>query len=619
MCGITGIYHYNSSETTSRELLKKMTDCLCHRGPDDSGYFVDKTIGLGHRRLSIIDLSTGNQPMYSADKTIALVFNGEIYNYVELKKELETLNHKFVTNSDTEVIIHAYEQWGKDCQTKFNGMWAFALWDSSKEELLLSRDRIGEKPLFYCDINGTLLFASEIKSFFHYGIPKEINREFIGLYLHLGFIPTPNSFYKNIYKLRPGHFIIVRPKSVSEHKYWDMPEIDENNMRSDESGIYEDFSNLLFDSVKIRMRSDVPYGAFLSGGLDSGSIVALMSQISNFPVETFTIGFNEKDYDERKGARLVANKFKTNHNEFVVEPEHFEDALQRILFHYDEPFGDSSAIPTGYISKCARQKVKMVLTGDGGDEVLSGYPTYLWEMFSPKYTKVYPWVRKMMEATMGAASHLLTGHPRYMINRLEDFSKTLGMSFSERLKHKISHGGIEAVDTLLSENKSMIALEDFISMAFKECHYKDAFYKRMYYDFKVLLPDDMLTKVDRISMAYSLETRLPYLDHRLIELMVHVDKNIKIKHAVTKSVLRETVGKQLPLKILKKYKKGFGIPLGKWFTSDIMNEKYFRPLITNNSFGISNDKLSHILLDHQKGIVDHSSLLWMLILLNHKL
>ena len=615
MCGISGIYHYNSSGQVNGELLKKMTDCLFHRGPDDSDYYIDKSIGLGHRRLSIIDLSTGNQPMYSADKSIALVFNGEIYNYVELKKELETLNHQFVTNSDTEVIIHAYEQWGKDCQKKFNGMWAFALWDSSKKELLISRDRIGEKPLFYCDLNGTFLFASEIKSFFHYGIPKEINREFIGLYLHLGFFPTPNSFYKNIYKLKPGHCMTIRPGSVSEHKYWDMPEIDENNMRTDEAGIYEAFSGLLYDSVKIRMRSDVPYGAFLSGGLDSGSIVALMSQISNFPVETFTIGFNEKEYDERKGARLVADKFKTNHHEFIVEPEHFEDALQRILFHYDEPFGDSSAIPTGYISKCARQNVKMVLTGDGGDEVLSGYPTYLWEMFSPNYIKVYPWVRKLMESTIAGAAHFFKGHPRYMINRLKDFSKTLGMSFLERLKYKVSHGGFEDVEALLLETKSMITLEDFVDTVFKDCHYKDAFYKRMYYDFKVLLPDDMLTKVDRISMAYSLETRLPYLDHRLIELMVHVDKKVKIKHAITKSILRKTVGKQLPPQILKRYKKGFGVPLAKWFTSDIINGRHFDSLLSN-SIGISNDKLSQILHDHKKGTIDHSSLLWMLILLN---
>lgn len=617
MCGITGIYHYNNfSGHVHKELLRKMTDCLFHRGPDDSGYYIDKSIGLGHRRLSIIDLSTGNQPMYSVDKTIVLVFNGEIYNYVELKKELETLNHQFVTNSDSEVIIHAYEQWGKDCQKKFNGMWAFALWDASKKELLISRDRIGEKPLFYCDLNGTFLFASEIKSFFHYGIPKEINREFIGLFLHLSFIPTPNSFYKNIYKLIPGRCMIIRPGSVSEYKYWDLPEIDENNMRTDAASIYESFSGLLFDSVKIRMRSDVPYGAFLSGGLDSGSIVAIMSQISNFPVETFTIGFNEKEYDERKGARLVAAKFKTNHHEFIVEPELFEDALQRILFHYDEPFGDSSAIPTGYISKCARQNVKMVLTGDGGDEVLSGYPTYLWEMFSPNYIKVHPCVRKLMESTISAVSHLFNGHPRYMINRLENFSKTLGMSFAERLKSKISHGGIEAVEALLSENKSMISLEDFINTVFKECRYKDAFYKRMYYDFKVLLPDDMLTKVDRISMAFSLETRLPYLDHRLIELMVQVDKTVKIKHAITKNILRKTVGKQLPPKILKRYKKGFGVPLAKWFSSDILNNRHFNSLL-DNSMGISNDKLSKILFEYKNGIVNHSSLLWMLVLLNN--
>lgn len=309
MCGIAGIFHFDSSRSVNELLLKKMTNCLSHRGPDGEGFFIKDSIGLGHRRLTIIDLSTGDQPMFNEDKSIAIIFNGEIYNYVELKDELKKLGCKFFTNSDTEVIIRAYQTWGVDCQNKLNGMWAFALWDERKNQLFISRDRIGEKPLFYSVHDNTFLLGSEIKSILAYGIPKIPNLELTELYLTLGYIPAPYTFYKNISKLRAGHYLIVSPNSVQEKKYWDLPEIDEGNMISDKKTVNETFENLLKDSVKIRMRSDVPFGAFLSGGLDSASIVALMSEISREKVQTFTIGFKEKMFDERKLAALVAEKF----------------------------------------------------------------------------------------------------------------------------------------------------------------------------------------------------------------------------------------------------------------------------------------------------------------------
>ena len=384
MCGITGIYHFNKERSVDKSQLKRMTDIIRHRGPDSDGFYLNGNIGLGHRRLSIIDLSTGDQPMFNNDKSISIIFNGEIYNYIELRQELIQKGHKFRTTSDTEVAIKSYEEWGFDCQNKFNGMWAFALWDERKKHLFLSRDRIGEKPLHYTIYNNSLIFGSEIKSLFAYGIPKRFETELIEIYLVLTYIPAPYTFYKDIKKLLPGHYLLIKNENVEEKKYWDLPEIDEDNMFTNKGKIYDKFDYLLKDSVKIRMRSDVPFGAFLSGGLDSSSIVALMSEISNFPVKTFTIGFDDTNFDESALAQEVAKKFNTEHFRGTVTPDKFEESLERIVFHYDEPFGDSSAIPTGYVSKFAADKVKMVLTGDGGDEVLSGYRGYIGLKFIEK-------------------------------------------------------------------------------------------------------------------------------------------------------------------------------------------------------------------------------------------
>ena len=308
MCGITGVLNFDREGKTGSAVLNKMTDAISYRGPDGFGYYNHANIALGHRRLSIIDLSTGDQPMFSDDKNIILVFNGEIYNYIELREELVKLGYHFKTTSDTEVIITAYQHWGIDCQTKFNGMWAFALWDEKEQQLLLSRDRIGEKPLHYAVHENAIIFGSEIKSILAYGVPGIPNTELIEIYLSLSFIPAPFTFYKNINKLKAGYCLVVSGKEVKEKKYWDLPEIDEDKMLADKQEVYKNFESLFTDSLKIRMRSDAPYGAFLSGGLDSATIVALMSENSSYPVKTFTIGFKEKDFDERYLAKLVADK-----------------------------------------------------------------------------------------------------------------------------------------------------------------------------------------------------------------------------------------------------------------------------------------------------------------------
>ncbi|MEO6302045.1 MAG: asparagine synthase (glutamine-hydrolyzing), partial [Bacteroidia bacterium] len=432
MCGIAGIFNFNSTQIVNRDLLRSMTDVINYRGPDGDGFFIDNCLGLGHRRLSIIDLATGDQPMISDDKSLALILNGEIYNYIELKEELVKKGYRFKTTSDTEVVLKAYEEWGYDCQNKFNGMWAFALWDKTKQVLFLSRDRIGEKPLHYAVHNNSFSFGSEIKSLFKAGVPKMPQLEFLEIYSVFKSIPAPHTFFKDIKKLQPGHYILVDKNGFKEYKYWDMPSIDENNMITDSQLVHEKFTSLFEDSIKIRMRCDVPFGAFLSGGLDSASIVALMNNYSDHPINTFTIGYDESEFDESKLAELVAKKFNTNHYLGIVKSENFDEVVNRIVQHYDEPFGDSSAIPTGYVSKFASEKVKMVLTGDGGDELLSGYPSYQGIKFAERYQRFPKLIQNTLPGVMSGASKVFKGKMRYTLNRYTDLFNTSSKNFNER-------------------------------------------------------------------------------------------------------------------------------------------------------------------------------------------
>lgn len=588
-----------------------MTDTISHRGPDGDGYHIKGPVALGHRRLSIIDLSTGDQPMYSDDGNIVIIFNGEIYNYVELKQELITLGYQFKTTSDTEVIIKSYIQWGTDCQQKLNGMWAFALWDEKKQQLFISRDRLGEKPMFYSVCDNTFVFGSEIKTLLRFGCPPTPRHDLTELYLTLSFIPAPYTFYKNIHRLRAGHFLLVTPKGFAEHQYWDLPAFEEKAMITDKSLVNETFESLLKDAVKIRMRSDVPFGAFLSGGLDSSSIVALMSEISNTPVQTFTIGFKEKMFDERHLAELVAQKFKTNHSEYVIEPDEFDEALNRVMHHFDEPFGDSSAIPTGKVSQIAARKVKMVLTGDGGDEVLSGYTPYQGEKFAARYHAVPKFMRNVAPPVIGAVGNVFKGNVRYKLNRVERVLRSSGMDFKERLMSKMWCTP-EMADSIIGDSKDQIRLSDLLDELFRPYNLRDPFYLTMIYHTKLVLPDDYLVKVDRMSMAYSLETRVPFLDHRLVEFMAGVHKNVKMEGYTRKSVLRNTVGKRLPEALLNQPKKGFGIPLREWFKSRNFEQRLEK--LYTSDVGLNQAAIKKVVKANAAGEEDRGNFLWMLIL-----
>ncbi len=612
MCGITGVLHFDRERGVEANTLKKMNDIISHRGPDGEGFFIKNNVGLGHRRLAIIDLSTGDQPMYSDDRNKVIVFNGEIYNYIELREELVKLGHVFKTSSDTEVIVKAYEEWGVDCQNKLNGMWAFALWDDTKQELFISRDRIGEKSLNYAVFDNSVIFSSEIKSLLEYGIPKIPDSQLVELYFTLGFIPSPYTFYKGISKLKAGHYLLVKDGNIIEKSYWELPDISESDLITDEKYVLEEFERLFVDSVKIRMRSDVPFGAFLSGGLDSASIVAEMSKISNKPVETFTIGFSQKDFDERSLAKQVAEKFKTNHHEYQVEPDQFEDSLRQILFHYDEPFADPAAIPTGFVSECAAKHVKMVLTGDGGDEVLSGYRAFRGEKFAHKYQQFPKFIQNGLPVMLSGVSSMFKGKKRYRLNRYHQTLKYAKGSFDQRLISKYDMNGPYSPKDFITSDA--IKVEDFVSDTMKGSRFKDPFYQFMYWQYITSLPDRMLLKVDRMSMAHSLETRIPFLDHRLVELMYRVHKDIKLPGYTTKSVLRKTVATQLPESLLTASKKGFNVPLREWFKDksfDVVLDE-----ITKKDFGLNNKLIKKVIEDNKNGTYDYGHFIWKMIIYN---
>jgi asparagine synthase (glutamine-hydrolysing) len=616
MCGIAGYMNFHKGTTVDPVLLKQMTDCISYRGPDAEGFYLKDMVALGHRRLSIIDITTGSQPMLSDDGNLALVFNGEIYNYIELREELVAEGYSFKTNSDTEVLIKAYEAWGYECQNKFNGMWAFALWDETKQELFLSRDRIGEKPLNYCVHNDSFIFGSEIKSILQFGVPKEIRPELIELYLALTNIPAPDTFYKNIYKLMPGHYIIVKDGGITEKSYWQFPQVEEKDMIMDKELVYAKFEKLLSDAVRIRMRSDVPFGAFLSGGLDSSSIVSLMSKHSAFSVKTFTIGFDNKDFDESELAREVSEKFKTEHHRQTVLPGAFHEIIDKIAFHYDEPFGDSSAIPTDVVSRYASQKVKMVLTGDGGDEALSGYNSYKGVKISSAINRYLPPLfKKMLIGFIHLVSRIVKGSMRYKLNKVVNVLKTSELPFYIRLAEKSAFTSLGDIKQLTRHVEGVIPVEAYFERILKDCSFRDDFYKLMYVHYMHNLPNDYLVKVDRMSMANSIETRVPFLDHRLIEFMAGVHKDVKMKGWELKSVLRNSVGRELPGSVLNAPKRGFGIPLREWF-----KEKSFGKVLDENLQEVNQildkDIITKIITENNSGKKDNGNFIWALLQLN---
>lgn len=585
MCGVNG---FNFED---KGLIRAMNKAIAHRGPDDSGIYTDKGISLGNRRLSIIDLSKrGKQPMQN--KNLHIVYNGEIYNFKEIRTKLEKKGHRFKSNTDTEVVLHAYEQYGKRCVGLFNGMFAFAIWDSKKKELFLARDRIGIKPLYYY-FKDKLIFSSEIKAILKHNIKKEVNKNALNDFLAFKYIPGPETILKNIYKLQPGHILTYKKGKIKIEEYWDLnfkPE------KKSEAFYRKAILGLLKDSVKKRLMADVPLGVFLSGGLDSSAITALMSKFA--PVKTFSVGFetDDKKYDELKYARLVSRTFNTEHHESIVGFKDIRRLLPEITYYLDEPMSDYAAIPTYIISKVARKKVKVALAGDGGDELFVGYRQYIYNQFAPYYGAL-PKIIK---------THLL---PKFISTFLPRTSKvkkaidTFAMSsdikrnanwttvFDENERKKLFLGNPKS--KILSQYKRKI--KDFDNLS-----------KILYWDIKTWLVEDLLMKMDKMSMMTSLEARVPLLDHRLIELMSKIPSSMKLSGFKTKYLMKKIIKPILPKEILARKKHGFTLPIEHWFRYELKN--YTEDVLADRELNayLNKNYVNKILKLHQQGKENYS-------------
>lgn len=569
MCGIAGIYNFGTDKYVDENLIRKMCSVLVHRGPDDEGIYCKNNIGLGHRRLSIIDLVGGHQPMSNEDNSIWIIFNGEIYSFLQLKDELVKKGHIFRTRSDTEVILHLYEEEKEKCLDKLRGMFAFAIWDERNQSLFLARDRLGKKPLHYAIFDGRLIFASEIKAILQDpSVKREINYEALHDYLSLMYVPAPKTMFKGIQKLPAGHYLLCEKNNLEIKQYWDIDF--SQTISGTEKEICDNIYSKLKEAVKLRLISDVPLGAFLSGGVDSSTIVSLMSQLQDSPVITNSIGFAQKNYNEIKFARALAKQFSTDHHEYTVESQAIE-ILDDLIWFYDEPFGDASAIPTYYVSKMARQNVKVALSGDGGDENFAGYDRYL-------YCRVIAKLQNLTPAFIKSLSKRICAQNFYQYenawkvklnNKLEElylepfelYFKIISM-FQEEEKSCLYQ---EKLKNRLSGYNS----KEGFKKIFERCESSDYVSKMQYLDIKTYLCDDILTKVDRASMANSLEVRAPILDHEFMEYVATIPSYLKLKAMTSKYIFKKTMSENLPARILNRPKMGFAIPMDEWLTHEL--------------------------------------------------
>ncbi len=593
-------------------MLDKMCKIITHRGPDEQGQTVQGRAALGMRRLSIIDLKSGQQPIYSQDGSKFIVFNGEIYNYRELKAELESLGYKFKTNSDTETIVHAYDEFGVECLEKLRGMFAFAIWDSKDESLFIARDRVGKKPLFYSlTDNGEFVFGSELKSLItHGGIAKEIDFAALDAYLTFSYVPEEFCIFKNVKKLAPGSYLIFKNGTIKTEQYWNFEYEEITEIRSEAEYVNE-LRELIKEAVKIRMISEVPLGAFLSGGVDSSAIVGMMSEFSENPVKTFSIGFNEDSFDELKYARIAAKHFRTEHHEFVVTSD-LIDVVDDLVWHFDEPFADNSALPTFMVSKMAREFVTVVLSGDGGDELFAGYTRYVVDQKRSGTGNLPEFVRKgIIQPFSKALPHGAVGK-NYLYN--------ISLDSIDRYINYVSYFGTLAKGYLYS-NEFLNNLgfnfgrveKDFKQIA-KSVSTGNPVDNLLYLDSKTNLPSDILVKVDRMSMAASLEARVPLLDHKLIEFVEKIPTTLKLKGLETKYIFKKALEGIVPNEILYREKQGFGVPIGEWINTKL-RDRIHGELLESKTLdrGYFNKSYIKTLLDeHSNNRRDHSDLLWIL-------
>jgi asparagine synthase (glutamine-hydrolysing) len=612
MCGIAGMVASANGRRVDEATIHRMCDMIIHRGPDDEGLLVKDGAGLGMRRLSIIDLAGGHQPLFNEDKSAWIVFNGEVYNFQDLRPDLEARGHRFRTHSDTETIIHLYEEYGSECVQKLRGMFAFAIYDEKKHALLIARDRLGKKPLHYALVDGNLYFASEIKSILAVA-PElaETNHEALMQYMYFGYIPDPQTAFRQIHKLPPGHLLEFEKGELKIRQYWDLPEYSTHEPKSEEECL-EELEHRLTEAVRIRLIADVPLGAMLSGGTDSSTVVALMSRVSAGPVKTFSIGFQHADFNEAAYARKVAEHFHTDHHELILDPDVVEtvDTLSRSL---EEPFGDSSMLPTYYISKLARQHVTVALSGDGGDEVFAGYDRYRIHLENRSFDWIPGWAGRFYRKTV---------HPRLPYSMpARKLAYSVALPWQERYIESISLQAFERDMGLLSpEFREQANGADPLNIMrgyLDRAPARDPLSRVLYLDTKTYLPGDILTKVDRMSMLTSLEARVPLLDHEFVEWVTALPPKWKMRGTEQKYIFRklaERVG--VPTEVLHRPKQGFALPLVHWLKNelkDLLLNVLYEPRTTQRGY-FNQAAVRKLVDEHLQGRRIHSGRIWRLLM-----
>lgn len=609
MCGICGVYNLQSEEPVSPELIEQMTHLISHRGPDEHDAYFDGNIGLGFARLSIIDLSGGHQPMCNETGDVWIVFNGEIWNYKTLRKELLEKGHDFHTNSDTETIIHAYEEYGIDCIARLHGMFGLAIWDGPRKRLLLARDRAGKKPLYYTRVQGNLLFASEIKSLLcHPQVKRQVDVQALADFLSVRYVPAPATLFANIYKVLPGHWLLCENETVREECYWDFSfgETDNRPVEEYVQGIRQHIHR----AVEERLMADVPLGAMLSGGVDSSIITGVMSQLMNEPVKTFAVGFDVPGFSELPYARLVAKHFGTEHHELVVQCSDLTAYWPLLTWHRDEPVSEPSDLGVYMISKLARQHVKVVLSGEGGDELFAGYPKYVVDWMARYYHLLPTPIRDQV------IMPLIDRLP-YSMRKIKMAARTLSQPAPERWMNWFGVFNGSLKNNLLSD-RTKACIDSDSSRVFRrwlqQNPQRDDLSSMLYLDTKIWLPDNLLMKGDKMTMAASLEARIPLLDYKLIEYAASIPSHIKTRPFQAKYLLKRAYADILPAPILTRKKMGFNVPTSTWFREGQRNI-ITRLLLSERSRSrdFLNDKyVSQLLHDHLEGRTQYPNQLFIL-------
>lgn len=590
MCGIVGYINKNKID---KEILKKMNDRIIHRGPDEEGYYIDEHIGLGHRRLSIIDLESGSQPIYNEDKTKVIIFNGEIYNFKELKKELLKEKHIFKTKTDTEVLIHGFEQWSYELPKKLRGMFAFAIWDINKKELFMARDQWGIKPLYYYQTKETFMFASEIKAFLdHPDFKKELNENILSAYLCFNSTPTEETFFKNVYRLEPGHQLIFKDNQLKIDRYYKL-EFTEDNIDKDK--IVKDIDKAMKDSVKHHQISDVEVGSFLSSGIDSSYLVSLAK-----PDKTYTVGYDDPKYDEIKYAKELAKKLNIENKSKKITKEEYIKAFPNIMYHMDEPLADPSAIALYFVAELAAKDVKVVMSGEGADELFAGYNTYKTEIDESWYQKV-PYIVRYILYKIASIFPDKRGFNFLYRNgqKLENYNIGLGRIFRDK----------EALSIV--KNKNQIKTKDIVKPYYEEYKDNSNLVKRQVIDFYFWLVRDFLHAVDRNTMMFSLEARTPFLDTEVFKVASKLKEESKINKKTTKVALRKAAEKVIPTEAYKKKKLGFPVPLRQWIKEDDLYDEILTTFKSDKADKFFNQKkIIKLLEDHKKNKKDNYKKVW---------